>query len=69
MKAIRITLQALLLKALGLTAASAQKVQVGYDESTDVSKFTTYTWAEPGCHRNIRFSSKPLFRASMKSCG
>ena len=48
MKAIRITLQALLLKALGLTAASAQKVQVGYDKSTDVSKFTTYTWAEPG---------------------
>ena len=29
------------------TDSLAQKVKVGYDKSTNFSKFTTYTWAEP----------------------
>jgi hypothetical protein len=32
---------------LSLNTASGQKVKVGYDKSTDFSRFTTYTWAEP----------------------
>lgn len=49
MKVVRITLQTFVLTALALslTTASAQKVKVGYDKSTDFSRFTTYTWAEP----------------------
>jgi hypothetical protein len=30
-----------------LTTAAAQKVKVGYDKSTDFSRFTTYSWTEP----------------------
>jgi len=33
--------------ALPLTTATAQKVKVGYDKSTDFSKFSTYSWTEP----------------------
>lgn len=29
------------------TSVFAQKVKVGYDKSTDFSKYTTYTWAKP----------------------
>jgi Domain of unknown function (DUF4136) len=29
------------------TAGFAQKVKVGYDKSTDFSKYKTYTWAKP----------------------
>jgi hypothetical protein len=46
---IRITLQTLFLTTLALspTTAAAQKVKVGYDKSTDFSRFLTYAWAEP----------------------
>jgi len=37
----------LVMLMLPLNTASAQKVKVGYDKSTDFSRFATYTWAEP----------------------
>lgn len=44
---------------LGLltTPAVAQKVKVGYDKSTDFSKYKSYTWAAPSTP-----SSRPLLR-------
>jgi hypothetical protein len=33
--------------AVLLTSAFAQKVRVGYDKSADFSKYGSYTWAEP----------------------
>jgi Domain of unknown function (DUF4136) len=44
MKPWRVVLSATLL--LGARAAWAQKVDVDWDRSTDVSKFKTYAWIE-----------------------
>ena len=37
----------LLLVILALPVAAAQKVKVGYDKSTNFSKYATYTWTKP----------------------
>lgn len=37
----------LLLAALPITTAFAQKVKVGYDKGVDFSRYTSYTWAKP----------------------
>jgi hypothetical protein len=37
----------LLLAALLITSAFAQKVRVGYDKGVDFSRYTSYTWAKP----------------------
>lgn len=37
----------LLIAALSITNAFAQKVSVGYDKGVDFSRYTSYTWAKP----------------------
>jgi Domain of unknown function (DUF4136) len=37
----------LLLAALPIASAFAQKVKVGYDKGVDFSRYTSYTWAKP----------------------
>jgi hypothetical protein len=37
----------LLLTVIAVPTAFAQKVKVGYDKSTDFSKYRSYTWAKP----------------------
>ncbi len=39
---------ALLLALVPASIARAQKIRVGYDKSADFSRYTSYTWAEPG---------------------
>jgi Domain of unknown function (DUF4136) len=50
----------LLITALAMTTASAQKVQVGYDKSVDFSRYKSYTVAEPGVQ-----PTRPLLYASI----
>lgn len=45
-----------------LTAAFAQKVEVGYDKTADFSKYKTYTWAEPAMP-----PTRPLLYATIMS--
>jgi uncharacterized protein DUF4136 len=37
----------LLVAALSISSAFAQKVKVGYDKGVDFSRYTSYTWAKP----------------------
>jgi hypothetical protein len=62
--ALRSILQTLLLATLSLsiTSATAQKVKVGYDKSTDFSRFATYSWTEPAMP-----PSRPALYASIVS--
>ena len=50
----------LLVAAIPITNALAQKVSVGYDKSADFSKYASYTWAEPSMP-----PSRPLLYASI----
>ncbi len=51
---------ALLLALVSASNAGAQKVRVGYDKSADFSRYTSYTWADPGVP-----PARPLLWASM----
>lgn len=50
----------MLVVALAIVDASAQKVQVGYDKSVDFSHYKSYTVAEPGIQ-----PARPLLYASI----
>lgn len=49
-----------ILTALLVTSAYAQKTTVGYDKSADFSRYKTYTWSEPAMP-----PSRPLLYASI----
>jgi hypothetical protein len=50
----------LLVAAIPISNAFGQKVNVGYDKSTDFSKYASYSWAPPE-----RTPSRPLLYASI----
>src|SRR5690349_1771472 len=50
----------LLVVTVLITSAFAQKISVGYDKGVDFSRYTNYTWTEPGSQ-----PTRPLLYAAM----